>query len=96
MQHDDDALRVEQEAAYRRGWQQGFTEAGDILLRLMELGYDRRKIRQLVAIYGDHFVSAWRNAGDLAQREPFPLFDIERLEAIAAPHRGYDWLLNSP
>lgn len=92
----DTSGRAEQEATYRRGWQQGFSEATEILLRLMELGYDRRKIRQLVAIYEDHFVSAWRQAGDLEQREPFPLFDIERLEAIAATHRGYDWLLQEP
>ena len=96
MQRDDAAGRAEQETAYRRGWQQGFTEATDTLLRLMELGYDRRKIRQLVAIYEDHFVSEWRNNGDLEQREPFPPFNIERLEEIAAAHRGYDWLRNSP
>ncbi len=95
MQQDASG-RAEHEAAYRRGWQQGFTEAADILLRLMQLGYDRRKIRQLLAIYDDHFVSAWRSAGDLERREPFPPFSIERLEAIAATHRGYDWLLNEP
>ena len=57
MQQDASG-RAEHEAVYRRGWQQGFTEATDILLRLMELGYDRRKIRQLLAIYDDHFVRA--------------------------------------
>jgi len=95
MQHDASG-RVECEAAYRRGWQQGATEATEIILRLVELGYDRRKIKQLMAIYEDHFVSEWRNTGDLEKREPFPLFNIERLEEIAAAHRGYDWLRNSP
>lgn len=90
----DASQRTESEAAYRRGWQQGFTEAGLILLQLMELGYHRRKINQLLAIYEDCFVSEWRNNGDLEKREPFPSFNIERIEEIAATHRGYDWLLN--
>ena len=70
------------------------TEATLILLQLVELGYDRRKIKQLLAIYEDHFVSAWRNTGDLEKREPFPPFNVQQIEEIAATHRGYDWLLN--
>jgi hypothetical protein len=84
----------ESEAAYRRGWQQGATEATLIILQLVELGYNRRKIKQLLAIYQDHFISEWRN-GNLEKREAFPSFDIERIEEIAATHRGYDWLLES-
>ncbi len=92
----DATRQAEREASYRRGWQQGFTEATEIVLRLVELGYERRKIRQLLAIYDDHFLSEWRTAGDLERREPFSLFDVERLEAIAATQRGYDWLLTEP
>jgi hypothetical protein len=88
--------RVAIEAAYRRGWQQGAIEAERVILQLVELGYDRRKIRQLMAIYHDHFVSEWRNAGDLERKESFPPFDVERIEDIAASHHGYDWLLNEP
>jgi hypothetical protein len=91
-QHD--VSRQENEAAYRRGWQQGMSEATLLLLQLVELGYDRRKIKQLMAIYEDHFISEWRNNGDLEKREPFPAFNIEQIEEIAATHRGYDWLLN--
>ena len=69
----------ENEAAYRRGWQQGATETTLIILRLVELGYDRRKIKQLLAIYQDHFISEWRNNGDLEEREAFPPFDIQRI-----------------
>jgi hypothetical protein len=47
-----------------------------------------------MAIYHDHCVSEWRNNGDLEKRESFPPFNIEQIEAIAATHRGYDWLLN--
>lgn len=90
----DASQRVENEAAYRRGWQQGLTEATLILLQLVELGYDRRKIKQLLAIYEDHFVSVWRNADDLEKREPFPPFNVQHIEEIAATHRGYDWRLN--
>ena len=86
---------AENEAAYRRGWQQGATETTLIILQLVELGYDRRKIKQLLAIYQDHFISEWRNNGDLEKREAFPPFDIERIEEIATSHRGYDWLLES-
>lgn len=78
------------EAAYRRGWQQGATEVTLIILQLVELGYDRRKIKQLLAIYQDHFISEWRDNGDLEKREPFPPFNIQRIEEIAATHRGYD------
>jgi hypothetical protein len=83
----------EQEAAYRRGWQQGFNEAERIILQLLEAGYDRGKIKQLLAIYNDHCVSQWREEGDLTRREPYPDCDIEHLEVIAATHHGYDWLL---
>jgi hypothetical protein len=83
------------EAAYQRGWQQGATEVTLIILQLVELGYKRRKIKQLLAIYQDHFISEWRNNGDLEKREAFPSFDIQRIEEIAATHRGYDWLLES-
>ncbi len=92
----DATRRAEREASYRRGWQQGFTEATEIVLRLVELGYERRKIRQLLAIYDDHVLSPWRATGDLERREPFPLFDLERLEELAATQRGYDWLLKEP
>jgi hypothetical protein len=51
----DASGRAEQETSYRRGWQQGFSEASEIVLRLVELGYERRKIRQLLAIYDDFF-----------------------------------------
>jgi hypothetical protein len=88
--------RVATEIAYRRGWQQGAVEVERIILQLIELGYDRRKIRQLLAIYHDHAVSEWRSAGDLEKKEPFPPFDIEQIERIAATHHGYDWLLNEP
>ena len=67
--------------------------ATQLLPQLMELGHDRRKIRQLLAIYSDLFVRAWRVEGNLEQMEPFPTFDIERLEAIAATRPGYAWLL---
>ncbi len=92
MQRDASKRRGD-EAAYRRGWQQGSSEATLIILRLMELGYERRKIRQLLAIYDDHFVSTWRTTGNLEEREPLPPFNVQQLEAIAATHRGYDWLL---
>lgn len=85
---------ADRERAYRRGWQQGSTETERIILQLVELGYARRKIRQLMAIYHDHFVSEWRTNGDVEKKEPFPPFDIEQIEEIAATHRGYDWLLN--
>ncbi len=91
---DVSSERVAQESAYRRGWQQGSIEAERIILQLVELGYARRKIRQLMAIYHDHFVSEWRNNGNLEKKEPFPPFNIEQIEEIAATHRGYDWLLN--
>lgn len=90
----DASQRVENEAAYRRGWQQGATETTLIILQLVELGYDRRKIKQLMAIYEDHFISEWRNNGDLEKREPFPSFNVQHIEEIAATHRGYDWLLD--
>ena len=90
----DASQRVENEAAYRRGWQQGATETTLIILQLVELGYDRRKIKQLMAIYEDHFVSEWRNNGDLEKRESFPSFNVQQIEEIAATHRGYDWLLD--
>lgn len=83
----------EQEAAYRRGWQQGFNEAERIILDMLSAGYERGKIRQLLAISNDHYGSQWREEGDLTQREPYPDCDIEHLEAIAATHHGYDWLL---
>jgi hypothetical protein len=86
--------RVEDEITYRRGWQQGANEAERIILQLVELGYDRRKIKQLMAIYNDHFVSAWRNDGNLEKKEPFPSFNIRQIEDIADTHHGYDWLLN--
>jgi hypothetical protein len=86
--------RRAQESTYRRGWQQGTTEATRIILQLVELGYDRRKINQLMAIYQDHRVSPWRYDGDLEKRETFPPFDVEQLEELAATHHGYDWLLN--
>jgi hypothetical protein len=92
----DDHREVERESSYRRGWQQGLNEAERIILQLIELGYDRRKIRQMLAIYNDHFVSEWRNNGDLEKREPSPPFNIERIEDSAASHRGYDWLLSEP
>ena len=78
---------------YRRGWQQGFAEANEIILRLVKEGIAPGKINQLVAIYQDHKVSAWRQSGDLSKLEPFPAFNITELEEIAATHRGYDWLL---
>jgi hypothetical protein len=86
--------RGAQESVYRRGWQQGATEATRIVLQLVEMGYDRRKINQLLAIYQDHCVSPWRYDGDLEKKEPFPEFNVEQLEQIAATHHGYDWLLN--
>ncbi len=86
--------RDEMENAFRRGWQQGANEAQRIILQLVEMGYDRRKINQLMAIYDDHFVSVWRSSGDLEKKEPFPAFNVEHIEAIAATHRGYDWLLH--
>src|SRR5579871_239131 len=92
----DNTARRAQEAAYRRGWQHGSVEATLLVLQLMELGYERRKIRQLLAMYNDLCVSAWRTEGDLEQMEPFPAFDIERLEAIAATRPGYAWLLHEP
>ncbi len=95
MSEEHPSDKSENEAAYRRGWQQGATETTLIILRLVEFGYNRRKINQLLAIYQDHFISEWRNTGDLEKREPFPSFDIQRIEEIAASHRGYDWLLES-
>ena len=95
MSEEHQSDKSENEAAYRRGWQQGATEVTLIILRLVEFGYNRRKINQLLAIYQDHFVSEWRNNGDLEKREPFPSFDIQRIEETAASHRGYDWLLES-
>jgi|SRR6266700_258742 hypothetical protein len=95
MSEEHQSDKSKNEAAYRRGWQQGATETTLIILQLVELGYDRRKIKQLLAIYQDHFVSEWRNTGDLEKREPFPSFNIQRIEEIAASHRGYDWLLES-
>ena len=92
----DASQEVEHESAYRRGWQQGLNEAERIILQLVELGYDRRKIKQLMAIYNDHFISEWRNNGDLEKREPYPPFTIQQIEEIAATHRGYDWLLSEP
>ncbi|HLI91090.1 MAG TPA: hypothetical protein VKV37_20540 [Ktedonobacteraceae bacterium] len=83
----------EQEAAYRRGWQQGFNEAERIILDMLSAGYERGKIRQLLAISNDQYVSQWREEGDLTQRELYSDCDIEQLEAIAATHHGYDWLL---
>lgn len=94
MQHEENQA-TEAEAAYRRGWQQGFTEAERLILQLVELGYDRRKINQLLAIYNDHFISQWRT-GDLEQKEPYPSFAIAQIEAIAATHHGYDWILEVP
>src|SRR6266480_1901849 len=91
--HQSDKSEIE--ATYRRGWQHGATETTLIILRLVEFGYNRRKINQLLAIYQHHFISEWRNNGDLEKREPFPTFDIQRIEEIAASHRGYDWLLES-
>ena len=95
MSEEHQSDKSKNEAAYRRGWQHGATETTLIILQLVELGYDRRKIKQLLAIYQDHFVSEWRNTGDLEKREPFPSFNIQRIEEIAASHRGYDWLLES-
>jgi len=86
MQQDVPDKKVDNEAAYRRGWQQGFNESGRIILQLVELGYQRRKIRQLMAIYNDHCVSEWRNHGDLEKREPCLPFNLEQIEAIAATH----------
>lgn len=91
MQQEEDL--IEKEAAYRRGWGHGCTEATEVIVRLLELGYDRHKIRQYMAIYDDHFVSEWRQNGDLEKREPFPAFNVQQIEEIATTHRGYDWLL---
>lgn len=85
---------IDSEAAYRRGWQQGASEVTDIVLQLLEWGYDRRTIRQYLAIYEDHMISPWRNNGDLAKKEPCPRFNVKEIKDIARTHRGYDWLLH--
>jgi hypothetical protein len=94
MSYKDDPSRIDTETAYRRGWQQGAMEATAILLQLLAWGYDRRTIRQYMAIYEDHVVSSWRNSGDLEEKEPCPPFNIKQIEQVAKTHRGYDWLLH--
>src|SRR6266700_3499911 len=95
MSEEHQSDKSKNEVAYRHGWQHSATETTLIILRLVEFGYNRRKINQLLAIYQDHFISEWRNNGNLEKKEPFPSFDIQRIEEIAASHRGYDWLLES-
>ena len=86
--------RSESESAYRRGFMHGAAEVSRIILELVEMGYERRKIKQFLAIYEDHYLNEWRNNGDLEKKEPFPDFNIQEIEEIAVNHRGYDWLLH--
>ena len=81
------------DSAYRRGWQQGFTEATRFILQMVKQGMEPGKINQLIGIYQDYKVSAWRNEGDLSKKEDYPDFIIAELEEIAATHPGYNWLL---
>jgi hypothetical protein len=79
------------EIAYRRGWQQGYNEAVRVLLHLLQQGYDRRIINQLIAIYNDHVVAPWRGDG-LQKATPPPDFNLQDLQEIAK-RGGYDWML---
>jgi hypothetical protein len=81
------------EAAYRRGFTQGVEEAALLVLQLQELGYKPTEIKRLLAVYDDHFLAVWRQAGDLDNREPAPAFDINRCQAILAGTTGYDWIV---
>jgi len=83
----------DREAAYRRGFTQGIEEAARLVLLLQELGYPAREMKRLLAVYDDHFLAAWRQAGDLDKREPAPAFDINQCQAILSRTTGYDWIV---
>jgi DNA-binding transcriptional MerR regulator len=81
------------EAAYRRGYSHAADETARLVLQLVELGYKVREIKRLLAVYDDHFLAAWRDAGDLDTREAAPPFDVTQCQIILAGTTGYDWIV---
>ena len=88
--------QTDMEAAYRRGWQQGSVETTEIILHLMQQGYDHKQIRKFLAVFNDQSVAVWRQEGNLEKREPPPDLNLQQIEAFLETHRGYDWLDNEP
>ncbi len=97
MQQQSESERAEQrearEAAYRRGFTHGIEEMARLVLQLVELGYKSTEIKRLLAVYDDHFIAPWRQAGDLSEREAPPSFDINQCQEILAGTTGYDWIV---
>jgi|SRR5882762_5238695 len=84
--------RTEAETAYRRGFVHGMEEIGRLIAQLMELEYKTTEIKRLLAVYDDHFITPWRNDGDLTKRKAPPPFDINACQEILEGTTGYDWI----
>lgn len=90
-QQQEEAKRMS-EGAYRRGYTHGLEEMANLVLKLLELGYNHTACRRYLAVYDDHFIMPWRNEGDYTRREPPPPFQLEVIEEILAGTSGYDWI----
>lgn len=89
-EHDEQEAR-EREAAYRRGYSHATDETAQLVLQLIESGYEPQDIRQLLAVYDDHFLAPWKTS-DLDKREPAPAFVLEQCLRILSSTTGYDWI----